>query len=294
MMKEAKVGAVKRHPQNSGSTVMSVFFPLLRRSPGALAALLLFVPSVRADDPKAPPSPVVPPQVDLSIRTSPYRPMVGNAATVTATIKAPDTTKKRAVAGLFFVREDVGQLFFDEPTRKDDGTFEDTITLPSGGEWRVFGNVVTEVNADKGDTAETITGPIKLTVDGVRAVREPLIPQVTPTIRNSNYSLTLKQPTRIMADDSQALVFTLLDAQAQQVSDTDIWRGALAHLVLVDKDAKTLLHVTPDTTDPRTGRTGTLVFPARLPKAGIWRGWVLFRRNGQIVNLPIVLRVSGR
>ena len=125
-------------------------------------------------------------------------------------------------------------------------------------------------------------------------MREPLIPQMMPSVRNSSHSLNLKQPTRIVAEDMQQLVFTLQDTQGQQVSDMDIWRDALAHLVLVDKDAKTLLHVTPDRADPRTGRTGTLVFPTRFPKAGVWRGWVLFHRNAQAFTLPLVFRVSNR
>ncbi len=220
--------------------------------------------------------------------------MAGGSAALTATIKAPDANKKRALTGLFFVREDLGQLIFNAPVRKDDNTFENPVVLPSGGEWRVFGSVVTEVDEDKGETAETIVGPVKMAIDGARPVREALIPQVVPTVRVNAYTITLKQPTRIAAGTDQQLVFTLQDAQLQQVSDTDIWRDALAHLVLVDKDTKTLIHSTPDPTDPRTGRTGTLVFPARFPKEGLWRGWVLFQRTGQVYTMPLVFRVLSR
>lgn len=263
---------------------------------GVIVALALIPkpPGARADDTKKVSVPTAPGPLSFSIRTSPYRPIAGSAATLTTTIKAADTGIKRILGGLFFVREDLGQLIFEEPTRKDDSTSEDTVTLPSGGEWRVFGSVITEVNADKGETAETVVGPLKLSIDGARPVREPLIPQVTPSVRVSSYALTLKQPTRIVSGDTQTLVFTLLDGQTQQVSDMDIWRDALAHLVLVDRDTKTLLHITPDRNDPRTGRTGTLVFPARFPRAGIWRGWVLFHRSGQVFTLPLVFRVSGR
>jgi hypothetical protein len=256
------------------------------------AALLLAATGVRADDAKQPsPAASGPAALDFNIKTRPYRPMPGAAATVTATIQSSDTDKKRTLGGMFFVREDLGQLFFNESVRKDDSVFETNVTLPSGGEWRVFGSVITELNEDKGETAETIVGPMKLTIDGARPLREPLIPQVVPTVRISGYSLSLKQPTRIVAGKDQQLAFTLLDGQAQQVSDTDIWRDALAHLVLVDKDLKTLIHSTPDPTDPRTGRTGTLVFPARIPTPGLWRGWVLFRRSGQVFTMPLVLRV---
>jgi hypothetical protein len=277
---------------------MSVLFSPRRRplTCGICAAIALAAPAVRADDHTVSSAlaPAVPAPVGFKIKTSPYRPMAGSSATLTATIKPPDTEKKRIVGGLFFVREDLGQLFFNEPVRREDDTFENTVVLPSGGEWRVFGSVITELDADKGETVEMIVGPEKLSIDGARPVREPLIPQVVPTVRINNYALTLKQPTRIVAENEQKLVFTLLDGQTQQVSDMDIWRGALAHLILVDKDVKTLLHITPDPTDPRTGRTGTLVFPTRFPKAGIWRGWVLFQRTGQVFTLPLVLRVLSR
>jgi hypothetical protein len=264
---------------------------------GAVAAVIFLSGVARADDPKPASVPAAPPALQFSFRTSPYRPMAGSPATLTATIKAPDTEKKRALAGLFYVREDLGQIVFNEPIRKDEkdmATAEDAVTLPSGGEWRVFGNVVTEIDAEKGETSETIVGPVKLLIDGARPVREPLIPQMMPSVRTTAYSLNLKQPTRIIAEEAQTLIFTLQDAQGQQVSDTDLWRNALAHLVLVDKDVKTLLHITPDPTDPRTGRTGTLVFPTRFPKSGIWRGWVVFHRNAQAFTLPLVFRVSNR
>ncbi len=257
----------------------------------AFAALLVAAPGARSDDSKTPGSAPAAAPLEFSIKASPYRPLAGSAATVTATIRSADSEKKRILGGMFFVREDLGQLLFHEAARKDDRTFASAVTLPSGGEWRVFGSVVTEVDAESGQTAETIVGPVKLNIDGVRPLREPLIPQLTPSVRVNSYTLSLKPSTRIVAGSEQTLVFTLLDGQAQQVTDMDIWRDALAHLVVVDRDLKTLLHFTPDPTDPRTGRTGSLVFRARIPKEGIWRSWVLFRRGGQVFTMPLVLRV---
>ncbi len=265
------------------------------------AALLLVSAGGRADDIRTPPPvpPLAPaPTLDFSVKTAPYRPIAGGAATLTVTLK-PTTTpvgkEKHLLAGLFIVREDLGQLFFDEPaaTATDNTTFEDKISLPSGGEWRVFGSVMTLADPHSSVGTESIVGPVKVSIDGARTVREPMIPQMLPSVRVGTYTLSLKQPTRITTGDEQKLAFTLLDGQTQEVSDMDIWRDSLAHLVLVDRDAKTLLHITPDRSDPRTGRTGTLVFPTRFPKAGIWRGWVLFHRNAQVCSLPIVLRVLG-
>ncbi|MBC8101843.1 MAG: hypothetical protein H7Z41_04565 [Cytophagales bacterium] len=253
--------------------------------------------AARADAPKTRSAPAPPPALELKIKTSPYRPSVGASVTINATVSSVDTSAsttggKRVVSGLFLVRDDLGGLFFEEPTEKDE-TFQSVLTLPSGGQWRVFGSVATEGDTE-GPPPESIVGPVTLTVDGARPLRASLIPQMMPFVRTGSYSLSLGQPTRITTGDTQRLIFTLVDNQSQQVSDMDLWRGALAHLVLVDRDLKTLIHVTPDASDPRTGRTGTLVFPTRFPKSGIWRGWVLFYRGAQVVTLPLVLRVLGR
>lgn len=231
----------------------------------------------------------------LVAKASPYRPSASQAATITLTVApAPGGAAlpkdKDTELGVFYVRDDVGDLYWEQAKAGDDGSsYTNTISFPTGGEWRVFG----EITPQGGNSV--VTDPVKLTVDGARAVRAPLIPQVMPMQRVSGYTLTMKQPTRVVGGgEAQTLVFSLRDSHGDPVTDMDLWRGAIAHLILVDHDAKTLLHVIPDADDPRNGRTEYLVFPVRFPKDGVWRGWVVFQRGSQPVTIPFALRVSGR
>jgi hypothetical protein len=234
---------------------------------------------------------VVPPP-QLQVQSNPYRPTPGQTAIVTYSLKSPDGKQDLpapTTLRIYIVRDDDGDLYFEQPDA-DSGanTFTESFTFPSGGDWRIFGEAV----ADDGTTR--MTAPTRISVDGARPVRTPLIPQVLPLVHVGGYTLTFKEPTRVVEGDDARLVFALVDAGGNPVTDTNLWHDAIAHLILVDRDGKTLVHATPDMDDPRSGRSEYLIFPIHVPKEGIWRGWVVFERGSVPTTIPFVLRVLGR
>ena len=98
-----------------------------------------------ADDTPAPAAaPAALPHLDL--HPDPYRPAVGEAATLNITLKTPEgkamALPKETGLNLFVIRDDLGEIFLEQPQRADDGTFRDPFTFRSGGDWRIFGEIV--------------------------------------------------------------------------------------------------------------------------------------------------------
>lgn len=236
------------------------------------------------------------PAYTLEVRSQPHRPQVRQSATLTVKVKEKGSNKGltafdegRAESPLqfFFVREDLGAIYREMPMDRPDaeGAWTHSFAFPSGGEWRVFAAFRPE-----GAFQKQVMG-VKVTVDGVRAPRTSLTPQTAPLVREQGYTLALKT-TRLPVGQETPLLFTLTDGQGQGVTDMQLWQGALAHLVLVDRDLKSLVLAELDALDSRNGRTGSLVFKAHFPRAGIYRGWVQFQRLGQVYSIPFTIRAS--
>jgi len=122
----------------------------------------------------------------------------------------------------------------------------------------------------------------------------PINPQNLPLVRASGVTMAMKQPNRLMARQTQSLEFNVSDEQGQPITDLALWLGALAHLTFIERDAETLVRSVPDAADPRNGRSGVMTFLVRFPKPGIYKGWMQFKRNGQIATLPFVVRVNEK
>ena len=67
--------------------------------------------------------------------------------------------------------------------------------------------------------------------------------------------------------------------QIKDPANLEPYLGALGHLILIHEDAETFVHSHPD---DRAASPGTLVFLARFPKPGVYRGWLQFQRAGKV------------
>ncbi len=261
--------------------------------PGAYPAVAVgFDVTVKDADPKRKPAPS--PYV-LEVRTEPRAPVVSQSVVMTlrVTDRATGTLVKEWNPNrenpirLLIVRKDLGAFTYGLPDAQPDGTFKQSFSFTGGGEWRIFADF-----APKGAGVQTAVA--KLNVSGVRDLPTPINPQSLPLVRASGATLAMKQPNRLFARQTQSLEFNLSDEQGQPLTDLSLWLGALAQLTFIERDAETLLRAVPDTADPRNGRSGVMTFLVRFPKPGIYKGWMQFKRNGQIATLPFVVRVSDK
>lgn len=229
----------------------------------------------------------------LEVSTEPARPVAGKPATLTLALRARETGKpvtdfdtvyERPLHLLLF-REDLGAFFHELPEPGPDGRFTLRFTFPTGGDWRLFAEA-----APKDTGAQTASAT--LAVEGPRGMRALLVPALRPLVRQSGMLLAMS-PVNLAARKTLPVLFTLTDTSGRPLTDLAPWLGALAHLILIERDARTPVHSLPDETDPRHGRNGNLVFLVRFPKGGIYKGWVQFRRGVTIHALPFVVRVAG-
>jgi hypothetical protein len=83
----------------------------------------------------------------------------------------------------------------------------------------------------------------------------------------------------------------MADEKHQVVTDLEPYLGAMAHFVIVSENTQDFLHAHP------VGgiKTGSSVISTitNFPRAGIYKLWAQFQRQGQIVTVPYVLSVSA-
>lgn len=244
---------------------------------------------VKDDDGKRKPTPK---PFTLSVKTDPARPVAGRPVKMTILVHSRATGKPvtdfdivhEQKMHLILVRDDLGAFFHEHPDLHADGRFTYTFTFPTGGNWRVFGDV-----APQGAGSQITMAP--LVVDGPKQPRAALAPVARPVVKDSGMVLSMK-PMTLTARKTLPVMFTLNEDSGKPVTDLQPWLGAMAHLILIEQDAATFVHSHPDEADPRNGRNGTLTFLSRFPKPGIYKGWVQFQRGGTIHTMPFVVRAT--
>jgi len=279
-------GLITRFPRGGAYRIELTIHPPGEESPFAVT----FPVEVREADAARKPAPA---PFTLEASTDPARPAAGKPVTITLVIRVRETdrpvtdfdTVHDKPIHLLLVREDLGALFHEFPEPGPDGRFTLRFTFPAGGNWRLFAEV-----APRGAGPQTALAA--LAVDGPRGMRTILVPALRPTVRQSGMTLTMN-PINLAARETLPLLFTLTDTSGRPLTDLQPWLGAVAHLFLIERDGRTLVHALPDETDPRHGRNGNLAFLVRFPKPGIYRGWTQFRRGVTAYALPFVLRVAG-
>ena len=91
-------------------------------------------------------------------------------------------------------------------------------------------------------------------------------------------------------------MFTLTDAKTGRlVTDLQPYLGAFGHaLLILSEDMRDYIHSHPfeAESDVSKGVDGpTVTFEGYMPRAGRYRAWSQFQRNGEVVTIPFTLNV---
>jgi hypothetical protein len=229
----------------------------------------------------------------LDVKTQPGR--LGAGGPVKFTIAVKDRATGKTVKNfdevhtermhLIIVRDDLGAFFHEHPTPNADGTFTHTFTFPTGGNWRLFADC-----APSGAGSQVIMASVN--VNGPSPTPTALKPETAPVVKEGGVTLAMTTK-ELPAKTMLPVTFTLKDAEGKPVTDLQPWLGAMAHLILIEKDATTFVHSHPDESDPKNGKNGTLTFLARFPKPGVYRGWVQFQRDGKVTTMPFTVAATA-
>lgn len=186
---------------------------------------------------------------------------------------------------LFFVSDDLAHYDHVHPVLDAaTGTFTWEQTFAVAGAYGIYSDFKsTRLGATLVRTPLTVPGEatakVALTVDTV--------------MERSEGETTVKleaTPNPIEAGGDVMLKYTLSTA-AGPVTDVEPYLGAMGHLFIIHEDLVTLAHAHPKGPEPtKDMRGGPVVeFHTVLPKAGKYKAWVQFQRQGRLYTMPWVV-----
>lgn len=251
---------------------------------------------VKDGDPNRPPKPK---PFLVEVEPKPSKPVAGQPAELRFAIRERDKKEPltafdiahERIFHLMIVRKDLGQFAHEHPEQRKDGTFDLTYTFPTEGTYHLFADVAprgkgsqvlmatVEVKAGKtakatAFTLDTAGAPKPSVVGGMKAV------------------LSFDRP-RPEAQTMNTLTVTLTDAKTgTPITDLQPYLGAMGHMVLVHEDGTTYVHSHPDELKADVGKNGVVPFLARFAKAGRYRCWAQFQRDGEVLTTDFVVEVK--
>jgi hypothetical protein len=240
-------------------------------------------------------------EYSLELTTVPAAVKANVAATLYLTVRHPGTNA--VITGyevvhekrfhLFVVSRDMEFFEHIHPEPLPDGRWMIQVTLPKPGDYRILSDFLPTGGSPQfiGRTLETVdfTGDL-----------ESQTPHLTPdidvakTVGSVTAHLEL-EPSTLVEGQFGHLGFTLTDAKTgRPVTDLQPYLGAFGHALILSEDMRDYVHSHPfeDITGITKGFGGpTVTFEGYMPKAGRYRAWSQFQRNGEVITIPFTVNV---
>jgi hypothetical protein len=242
-------------------------------------------------------------EYSLELTTTPAAVKAGQPATLFFTVRHPGTsaliTQYELVHEkpyhLFIVSNDMEFFEHIHPTQQRDGRWAMEVTLPKPGDYRVLSDFLPTGGSPQfvGRTLETAG------FAGDLASQQPhLQPDTifTKTVGSITAHLEL-EPSTLVEGQYGHLMFTLSDAKTGRlVTDLQPYLGAFGHALILSEDMRDYVHSHPfegPDSDISKGAGGpTVTFEGYMPRAGKYRAWSQFQRNGEVVTVPFTVNVA--
>src|SRR6266850_818459 len=242
-------------------------------------------------------------EYSLELTTMPAAVKAGQPATLFFTVRHPGTsaliTQYELVHEkpyhLFVVSNDMEFFEHVHPTRQPDGRWAMEVTLPRAGDYRVLSDFLPTGGSPQfvGRTLETA---------GFTGDLESQQPHLQPdtvfskTVGSITAHLDL-EPYTLVEGQYGHLAFTLTDAKTGRlVTDLQPYLGAFGHALILSEDMRDYVHSHPfegPESDVSKGAGGpTVTFELYMPRAGKYRAWSQFQRNGEVVTVPFTVNVA--
>ncbi|HKC21118.1 MAG TPA: hypothetical protein VKB64_01285 [Gaiellaceae bacterium] len=238
---------------------------------------------------------------------SPARFVAGKPTVLSFRINQPSgaaLTRYRTGSGphtgvhLIIVRSDLGAIIHRHPKPHADGTFEQAVTFPTSGRYKV---VV--------DAYPQLSGPLRnfqltrwITVPGT-APHQPL-PPFRPVTTVDGYRFALQGKPNLRAIQPNFLTLHVTRSNGTPATFTP-WFGALAHAIFFRAGDLAYFHThvcsaqTPGCTSilggsritGRQTKPGVLRVGVLLPVSGTWRLFLQSKLDGRVLTAPFTLNV---
>ncbi len=241
--------------------------------------------------------PVVPFALDAT--STPAPPVAGEPAELELRVRLANSPDLREVVDfelvherpmhLFLVSRDLAHFAHEHPEPASAGVFRLRYRFPAPGRYRLFADVAPRDAGSQVLATELIVRPGA----GEPEAGSAPLSQAVLSAEIAGVRVSLEPPPGgIPAGQTVAVEAVLRDARGRPIEDLEPWLGALAHLLLVSRDAETFAHAHPDEREPSLGKGGRIPFLVRLPKPGLYRGWLQFQRKGKVSTAELALEAN--
>lgn len=182
---------------------------------------------------------------------------------------------------LIVVSKDLSYFTHIHPEDKGKGEFQIDNQFPYGGEYKAFadfkptngdGQVLTQLISVAGETSQ----PTPLQPDS----NEPKV------VDGKEITLSFDD---LKANKEVIMTFAIKDAKTKEpITDLQPYLGAIGHVVTLDQNADTYLHVHPM---DEQAKGPDARFMTTFPKSGIYKTWGQYQHNGKVFIVPFVINV---
>jgi hypothetical protein len=199
---------------------------------------------------------------------------------------------------LLVVSADLSEFFHLHPEPQNDGTFKVPFAFANGGNYKLFSDITL-----LGSTKPFVNS-FDLDVKGEAAEIEKLEVDTKFEKMLGGIRVEMKPGGKFIAGKEMMLDFFVTDILTKKPStDLQNYLGEKAHFVIISQDLKEFVHAHPMSNnsgdhsnhgDMKMPQTTEATVSAHIvfPKAGIYKLWAQFQRNGRVIDVPFVVNVE--
>lgn len=261
------------------------------------------------------------PSFHADFATQPAEVKAGEPATIIIAVKDASGAAVRNLdieqekpMHLIVVSSDLAEFYHIHPELQADGSYRVMNTLPNGGDYKLYADF-TPPGADQ------VIARRELTVVGAARSRVALAEDTTLTKTVDGLRVTMHPDKPLRAGQELVLNFNVADAKSgEPVTDLQPYLGSLAHFVIISEDTTDFLHAHPmvkgqkmamgddhktmpdangamkqETKDEieKSESASEISAHTTFPRAGLYKIWAQFQRNGQVIIVPYIVRVPN-
>ncbi len=224
----------------------------------------------------------------LELTSKPKKPKAGEPAELRFVFRDRENPREiyrsfetvhEALFHLILVRTDLAEFAHEHPVSEPDGSFKLTHTFASAGEYHLFADV-----APLGAGSQVMMSRVSVTGKAIES---------KVGVHESDVDMALLPAGDIQpVKRTTTLLVAIRDRHTgSAIAELQSYLGAPGHFILIHEDAETFVHSHPRE-EVGSVVDGQLRFLARFPKAGIYKGWVQVKRNGEIITQEFRLRAE--
>lgn len=179
---------------------------------------------------------------------------------------------------LTIVREGLDKFTHTFPEPGPQGTMVTGMTFPDGGTYFFH------VEFTPRDGSE-VTLMAELHVEGTGSAAPPLDPYVPGMVQTSEMLANVGVEAGL---GTHRISFALMDLNEEPLTDLEPFLGAKGHFIALSADGRQYVPAEPVSGD----KENEVVFEARFPGPGIYKGWGEFQRAGTVLVVPVVMQID--